>query len=771
MERRRRGERPRCAWFSSWAWLVMALWACAPEQPAASTVLQLQPQGQAPEATSVIVWSASPSAERGAWTITAASEQTVQTERGLALKLGGGASGEPVLMSRSGSWSLGGFDQLRLTGMANDKTRVQVAFRREGRLLGSSAPVPMAHGASAGVTLIDLPVALSQAGQALTLALLFDGRPEGVVVERLELLRRPAAGLVPDPAEPPALVFLDGVARRGLGLVAGRPLKAAALVPEGGRLSFAVGRPAASSPDSLVLVRCEGQSSGQVIERRVAPPRARVTDAGREQGWQPAVIDLAELGGEQVSLTWQLVAAEGHEQRAAAIVAEAEILAGDELQAAVARRVVLLVTSDTHRGDHLGAARDGVAVSTPRLDGLAQRGLMFEQCFTSTNFTNPSHVALMTAVHPRDTGILDNGHALHESAETLAEVFAAEGWETWAVTSAAHLRPSVSGLGQGFARFARTRAVQRRAGEAVDQVLAWLDEGGTRPLFVWLHLFDAHMPYESPEPFDRLGYSGPDDPFDPALPAPDLDQPLPGNMAGLRVLEFGRSQYAAQVSYLDHELGRLLDHPELRQGTVAVVGDHGEVLGAHDIWFDHAELYSDTLHVPLLLSWPDAPPGVRRTERVSHLDLGRTLLDLAGLGSREFPGRDLTTISRPQPLFALSSHGTSASITSGSSHLILHLMGHNRRYAAHQLELFDLADDPGCTDDLVDAHPERVGPLAEQLVSWLSARRELGWRGEAVVDEQTLQGLAELGYVEAPGDRGGEPLFEADDCSWCVRWR
>ena len=98
-------------------------------------------------------------------------------------------------------------------------------------------------------------------------------------------------------------------------------------------------------------------------------------------------------------------------------------------------------------------------------------------------------------------------------------------------------------------------------------------------------------------------------------------------------------------------------------------------------------------------------------------------------------------------------------------------MAHNRRYAAHQIELFDLTADPGCARDLVETQPERVGPLAEQLVSWLSARRELGWRGEAVDDEQTLQGLAELGYVEAPGDRGGEPLFEADDCSWCVRWR
>lgn len=763
----------RCFRFGSVAWLSLAavLMACGPGQSSVGTTLRLLPQGGASEAAATIVWSGSPGRDRERWLVEAVTEELIETGRGPALKVGGGAAGEPVLLTCRGQWSLAEFDQLRLIGTGNDKTRVQVAFRRGGRVLGSSAPVPMAHGSLVDATLIELPVALAAQGTADTLALLFDGRPERLTLERLELLRRPAAGLVPDPRQPAPLVFLDSVARRGVGLVVGRPLQLELDVPDGGRLRFAVGRPASADPSAVVVVRCEGLADGAVIERRVTLPGVPLTALSREQGWLPVLIDIDPLAGQRAIVRWQLELPTGMKSRGAALLTEPELEVATESETDVPRQLVLLVTSDTHRADHLGLARDAAMVSTPQLDALALRGVLFEECFSSTNFTNPSHVALMTAVHPRDTGILDNGHGLQGTATTLAEVFADAGWDTWAVTSAAHLRPGVSGLGQGFARFARTRAVQRPAGEAVDQVLAWLDEGGSRPVFLWLHLFDAHMPYEAPEPFDRLGYAGPADPFDPSLPAPQLPKPLPGNMAGLRVLDFGRTQYAAQVSYLDHELGRLLEREAVRQGTLALVGDHGEVLGAHDIWFDHAELYSDTLHVPLLLAWPEAPWGERRKERVSHLDLGRTLLDLAGLEQYEFPGRSLTLPSRPRPLFALSSHGTSASISSGSAHLILHLMAHNRRYDAHQVELFDLTEDPGCERDLVNEDIARVGPLAEQLIAWLGARRDLGWSAEAANDEQTLEGLAELGYVAGPRGATGEPLFEADECSWCVRWR
>lgn len=263
----------------------------------------------------------------------------------------------------------------------------------------------------------------------------------------------------------------------------------------------------------------------------------------------------------------------------------------------------------------------------PTLDALAVRGALFSDCFSPINFTNPSHAALMTGTHPRDLGIVDNRTPLGAGMGTLAEAFAAQGFATWAAVSAGHLRLEVSGLGRGFERMSAPLDLDRSADETLDVVAGWLAEVPPgRPVFLWLHVFDAHTPYVVPEPFDERGYDGPPDPFDPSLPEPELALPLRGALTGLRHLDWGRVQYGNLVSYLDHALGRVLSQGPFADGVVAVVGDHGESLGAHGLWFVHAELYPDTLHVPLVLAGPSVSPGSIEGRPVTHLDLGRTLL-------------------------------------------------------------------------------------------------------------------------------------------------
>ncbi len=75
-------------------------------------------------------------------------------------------------------------------------------------------------------------------------------------------------------------------------------------------------------------------------------------------------------------------------------------------------------------------------------------------------------------------------------------------------------------------------------------------------------------------------------------------------LPGLRDPEWVRAQYRGEVSYLDGELGRLLESPRFAQGIIAVTGDHGESLGEHAIWWDHKGLYPNCLRVPLILAWP-----------------------------------------------------------------------------------------------------------------------------------------------------------------------
>ena len=110
---------------------------------------------------------------------------------------------------------------------------------------------------------------------------------------------------------------------------------------------------------------------------------------------------------------------------------------------------LVLVTFDTTRADHLGCYGRANA-RTPTLDGLASRGVVFEQCRTAAPITMPSHSTIMTGLYPPAHGVRDNGlFRLPDSRTTLAEILKARGYATAAATGSFVLDRRF-GLSQGF---------------------------------------------------------------------------------------------------------------------------------------------------------------------------------------------------------------------------------------------------------------------------------------------------------------------------------
>ena len=674
--------------------------------------------------------------------------------------------GTPVRVLREGRFVLDEIQRLRLTLDTTGNTLVSAVLLRGDTPVAGSEPVSSTHLTGVGVIELDLPRA--PAGLvADALVLHFGSTPRQVRLARVELLEVPDAARVPGPDEPARLVESGGEARRAVGLVAGTPRTLSFEAPDQGVLRLGYALPEGARPAGalhLELALTAGESAPTVTMHDLVRP---VPGA---PAWRNLELPLRVEAGTPVTVAVHLMGAPAG--AAACLLAEPVVAPA----APPPRPSVLLVTTDTHRGDHLGAARSPVSVRTPVLDALAERGVLYEDCFAPANYTNPSHIALMTGLHPRDVGILTNKQPVTDAAATLAERFAAAGYRTWAAVSAHHLGPHVSGLGQGFDRMTWPTLPERPSPETLAVVDRWLREPDPRPVFLWMHTFDAHRPYDPPEGAVDAYYT-PGQAPDPGWPQPGPDEALPPEMAGVPDADYPRAQYRALVTFLDEQLGRVVDHPRFADGVVAVVGDHGESLGEHGIWFEHAELYPDTLHVPLVLAWPDAPAGARVDTPVSPLDLGRTLLDLAGLEGADFPGRRLAGAAgdaddgagRAAPRFALSSHGSSASVTADGLHLVLHLRPGHAVYEHHQVELYDLRADPGCLDDLVDTRAEDARRLRQLLVGWLADAPAEGLRGGAVVDPSVLADFEALGYVD--GGAGGGPLWQEDDCDSCRRFQ
>ena len=724
-------------------------------------VAELTPDSSWLPAPDAVVRPLKPSPQRGPF---------LHLEHGIGLE-----AGSPVIPLDT---ALGGFNRVEfditIKQAALHKRSTVIVATAIGERLTARELAPVPFGGGVHRLIIDLPYEARWAGRPESLRIGVSGA-ERWALGGVRLVEDDWAARLPLP-ESPAPLSLSRQTRPAVGLSSVRPVEASLLVPPNAELRLAFGVPQALvSPERPVLVTRILRGGDTLREVRTPLPdvSAASEDAPFVEAWHDLQIPLQGYEG-QLSARFELEV----EGRLPAYAALAVPLVTRRAQEAPK---VLLVSSDTHRYDHVQEARAGVELETPALDLLASQGVFFEGCFTSTNVTNPSHAALMTGVHPRDTRVLDNLTALAGDASTLAEVFQQAGFVTLSCVSVPHLDHPRSGLGQGFDRMSAPMFKKRPAEASIDELTTWLDEAQDLPVFAWLHLFDAHTPYGPPGEFDRRYYPDGRDPYDPSLPAPPRHQ-LPPEDGELRDLTYPAAQYKAEVTYLGHALAGLFERPAIRAGVVLFTADHGESLGAHGIYWGHGGLYPDTVHVPLILRYPGAPAGTRVATPVRQIDAGRTLLDLAGLTSTPFAGTsllealdepaDASPQVAPTARYLLSSDAHEAAVHDGPWLLILCLFDHQLRggpeYQRHQVELYHLAQDPGCLNDRSVTELETARRLRKQLVEWLGARREIGWNQATAAGIGIEDELRALGYTTSAVPRRDDAPWIDPDCA-CER--
>jgi iduronate 2-sulfatase len=184
-----------------------------------------------------------------------------------------------------------------------------------------------------------------------------------------------------------------------------------------------------------------------------------------------------------------------------------------------------------------------------------------------------------------------------------------------------------------------------------------------------------------------------------------------------------RRAYAASVSYVDAQVGRLLDALKVLDpagNTIVVVwGDHGFLLGEHAIWGKHC-LYENALRSPLLIRAPGlAQAGATSTALVETVDIFPTLTDLCGMPTpAQLDGRSLraqldrptTPAAKPARAFWKDNERT---VRTERWRLIVT----RANDGAPQIELFDFRDDPFETRNVAAAHADVVSELQAQLAN------------------------------------------------------
>jgi arylsulfatase A-like enzyme/tetratricopeptide (TPR) repeat protein len=402
---------------------------------------------------------------------------------------------------------------------------------------------------------------------------------------------------------------------------------------------------------------------------------------------------------------------------------------------------VVLVTLDTLRADRLGCygAKD---VATPRLDRIAAEGALAEEASAHVPLTRPSHASIFTGLLPPEHGIRDNvSPAVVPGVPLLAEVFRAAGFATGAFVSSVVLTRQ-SGLDRGFdvyadrfegaagdAQFLNT--VQKKGEDTLREALAWLESQRGKRVFLWVHLYEPHDPYEPPEPY-AARYAG--------------------------------RLYDGEVAWTDELVGRLDDRLSslgLRDGAALVVtSDHGEGLGEHGEHLHGFFAYQSTLRVPLLVRAPGVPAGTRLRTTARLVDLFPTALELADLApppAAALSGRSLVPALRggatlPEPVTYAET--LVPLLHFGWSDLRVVREGRWKYIQAPRPELFDLASDPGERTNIAAANTPRVDAMRAALGRTLdrerAARAGAGPAGPAP-SADLVEKLGALGYVGGGG--------------------
>ena len=292
-------------------------------------------------------------------------------------------------------------------------------------------------------------------------------------------------------------------------------------------------------------------------------------------------------------------------------------------------RNVVLISIDTLRRDHVGAY--GYAKpTTPHLDELSREGILCEDAVSTSSWTLPAHLSMLTSVDPGLHGGVDTEHGFNRKVPTLAATLRDAGYVTQAVTS--HLYVSaVYGLDEGFDHLDFRQ--DRKATSVVNRAVDVLDRFGDRPLFLFLHFYDPHWHYDPPESTRQIfesAYTGTLTGLWQDFSKRDREDLSTADLEHLLAL------YDGEIRYTDDELGRLFDHMSqrgLHRGTLLVVtSDHGEEFLDHGSWEHQKTLYEEVIRVPLVVRGPGIRPR-REPAQTSLLDVAPTILEWAGVAS------------------------------------------------------------------------------------------------------------------------------------------
>ncbi len=404
---------------------------------------------------------------------------------------------------------------------------------------------------------------------------------------------------------------------------------------------------------------------------------------------------------------------------------------------------IVLIGIDSLRADHL-SCYGYPRLTSPYIDRFAQGGTLFEKTYSPYIPTTSGYGSMLTGMDVFNTQMVALRHQgpLRPEVATMPEILKTAGYNTTCVgfrgnPASRGFDTYIDFVGWGSWNEGRSPKAQNLN----DVTLPELDRLAKErePFFLFLRHMDPHAPYLPPQPFERMFYHGNEcnprnKSMDPVMAfKPFCDFFATWMPPGITDKDYVIAQYDGAIAYMDSAIQNIftaLEAKNILDNTIVIINsDHGETLYDHDCYFDHHGIYDQTLHVPLIIRYPRLVPAGKRVAGYNrHQDLLPTVLELAEIETDiPFDGKSL------MPLVdgTVDSYDSEFYITECTW-----MRKHGWRTPEWKLivalepdfhfkppvELYNLVEDPGENNNLVDAEPGVVALLRERMEAWISKR-------------------------------------------------
>ena len=463
--------------------------------------------------------------------------------------------------------------------------------------------------------------------------------------------------------------------------------------------------------------------------------------------------------------------------------------------AAMERPNIVWITLDSVRADH--TTLDGYhRETTPELERIGQGGHAFRNCIAHSLSTLPSTGAMMSGYPPSRNTVGVDGNQLPDSITTMPERFSDAGYATACLSRNSYLS-SATGLDRGFDRFQwlssstlheaglrplfsyalnlrshsaglSTDTAKHSSAYLMNEVAKeWLADfrHDDDPFFFYLHYNEPHRPYYPPRKYldtfsEELSMSG-TEAAEFALDVHYNLEDIVANGCQLSDDEWAalEAMYDAEVAYTDEMVGRLFDHVQSMRGRdtiVVVTADHGELFGEYGLLSHSYVLHDAVTRVPMVIHGLDDDLAVDGDDTIQHLDVFRTLLNVAGGDPGDTIGFDLREQTRdfavsqrgPTSFEELLAHNPSFDTSRFHTETLTALRTPEFKYqrSSEKEELFALPDEDA---DVSSEYPQKRTALDETLDDWMDRHGQpVGAAQEGEFSDAVTRQLRDLGYME-----------------------